>query len=717
MYCLRQWFFVLFFCFFGTSGFAYSEWEFGFLRRLIPTTNFCSDSDGGLRYYRKGSTIVRERKTDPNAEWHTDSCRMEELTEYYCNLRKNRSGNTYTVGSRNFTCPYGCREGACLKPPRNIYVDGAFEGAQRGTEASPYRSIQTALNAAHSGDTVIVLPGLYFEEIAMKEGVKLLSPKTGGAVLHGGGNREEGIPTITMARNAEVTGFTITGGFVGIYCRAPGGKIKRNIIRGNHGKGGIVAEGNCNASVTNNTILGNLGNADGISFGLWVENARPTILNNIIIGNSIGYQAVGENRPREDYNDVWENRTDFGEGTEPGPHTLSQDPMFMKTEFDDYRLNFRSPVRNAGSPEEVYNDSDGSRNDMGAFDGEGGYAVNVASQEYFMESILGAIDTEEGPLFNGTSRFTEDPVFWFDASAAGTRGEQDARTLLARAVPEFTNSLYQARFWDGNEPPENRCNVVTVSIRGGHRGNPYFENPQGNCLVLPDREAELRREGHSITGGLLDFFSMVDGIGQDRGKISGFLHELGHVGGLQHSLRGLTIMKQGENPRFYSAEELNAFFLLYSYPPGTSLEQFLADDKITRNALHPFPRIDAVLHQERAEEGGLRMDGDEEVIRWERTAQAQRGEMIILKGSRLTLRWGTEFLLDFRPPNYEEERPVVYFGDIAVRPDLSREAQSNFSGAPAAYLSVIIPQEATSGWVYVKSRGLESNPVYLEILP
>lgn len=60
----------------------------------------CKDSDGGSNYYVKG--VSSDGKTD-----YPDYCSGSILTERYC------SGNVQVV-SEDYTCPYGCNDGACL---------------------------------------------------------------------------------------------------------------------------------------------------------------------------------------------------------------------------------------------------------------------------------------------------------------------------------------------------------------------------------------------------------------------------------------------------------------------------------------------------------------------------------------------------------------------------------------------------------------------------
>ena len=48
---------------------------------------------------------------------------------------------------------------------------------------------------------------------------------------------------------------------------------------------------------------------------------------------------------------------------------ICQDPLFLDANNNDYRLSPISPARNKGNPESEYNNSNGTRNDMGAFGG------------------------------------------------------------------------------------------------------------------------------------------------------------------------------------------------------------------------------------------------------------------------------------------------------------------------------------------------------------
>ncbi len=75
----------------------------------------CTDSDNGKDYFIKGSTTICSSGgggTEVNAgscALHIDNCSSTtNLMEYYCN------GNL--LGTVNYVCPNGCKDGACIAP-------------------------------------------------------------------------------------------------------------------------------------------------------------------------------------------------------------------------------------------------------------------------------------------------------------------------------------------------------------------------------------------------------------------------------------------------------------------------------------------------------------------------------------------------------------------------------------------------------------------------
>ena len=52
-------------------------------------------------------------------------------------------------------------------------------------------------------------------------------------------------------------------------------------------------------------------------------------------------------------------------------HAYQESPEFLQETADDFRINNSSPCVDAGHPDIQYNDTDGTRNDMGIFGGPG----------------------------------------------------------------------------------------------------------------------------------------------------------------------------------------------------------------------------------------------------------------------------------------------------------------------------------------------------------
>ena len=191
-------------------------------------------------------------------------------------------------------------------------------------------------------------------------------------------------PTIT---NNIIKGNSATSGDGGgIYCWASSPTISNNTISGNSAGnlgGGIVCLFDCNPTISGNSISGNsAGNYGG---GAFCIESSPTISNNLISGNSArfgggiccllnssatitntilwadtapdGPEILGD--PTVTYCDV--------QGGWPGEGNIDADPMFVGPHNDDFHLRWHSPCIDAGDPDPIYNDPDGTRNDMGAF--------------------------------------------------------------------------------------------------------------------------------------------------------------------------------------------------------------------------------------------------------------------------------------------------------------------------------------------------------------
>lgn len=169
--------------------------------------------------------------------------------------------------------------------------------------SADYATIQAAINASWDGDTVIVRPGTYSEQIRfMGRRITLTSIDPD----------DENIVNSTIITgeswtavkidfgedlNSVITGFTITGSY-GINCVSSAPTISKNIIISGNAILG------CNGNITGNSISGNdciaysNGNISGnlIDAGyIGIHNCSGDSNNNIIVGDNDAYGFWGFN--------------------------------------------------------------------------------------------------------------------------------------------------------------------------------------------------------------------------------------------------------------------------------------------------------------------------------------------------------------------------------------------------------------------------------------
>ena len=130
--------------------------------------------------------------------------------------------------------------------------------------------------------------------------------------------------------------------------------IEDNFFYKNGGSSTIYSSNSFDVRIINNTIADNI-------IGINSVNYNTKIINNIIVGN-VSRGVYGSYSINE-YNNIWDN----GNNGPLGTNGLSTDPMFINPEADNYYLSGSSPCIDAGNPDSIYNDPDGTRADMGAF--------------------------------------------------------------------------------------------------------------------------------------------------------------------------------------------------------------------------------------------------------------------------------------------------------------------------------------------------------------
>jgi hypothetical protein len=212
----------------------------------------------------------------------------------------------------------------CAAPParaRTLTVD-RYGSAE-------YETIQSAIDAAATGDTVLVYPGRYLETLSIEQvDVHLISSAGPASTIIDGNGSGPVIRCLQISRDSSIEGFTITGGVTraplaggGIYLVADASPlIKGNVVTGNvavpsggasidpggpaaprapqycepqpGSGGGIYVHFRCVPDIIDNTIADNeaRGNGGGVVF--W-DHANAYMQGNRVYRNTAGRNGGG----------------------------------------------------------------------------------------------------------------------------------------------------------------------------------------------------------------------------------------------------------------------------------------------------------------------------------------------------------------------------------------------------------------------------------------
>ena len=319
--------------------------------------------------------------------------------------------------------------------PRTLYV------------ASEFPNIQSAIEYSVNDDTILVAPGTYNENIDFI-GRKLIIRSSNGrsqTEIHGTSNSLATVSLLSGEPQGTIlNGFKITGGgAAGIACSQSSPSIINCEITANHNYdygivddgggitmvsctaatirqnifhdnvaftyGGAVHMRNCrDISISYNLAYDNDAYAEfrGVtSTGLFCNNTVSITrsaglelrkgghfeaLNNIIFFSddnaALWASHLEGGTIANDYNCLFAN--DLNSDVPLGPHTILADAQFIDSAGRNYHLRPTSPCIDAGDPDPAYNDSNGTRNDIGAIP----FTENCCFDSRGNVNLVGVID-------------------------------------------------------------------------------------------------------------------------------------------------------------------------------------------------------------------------------------------------------------------------------------------------------------------------------------
>ena len=215
-----------------------------------------------------------------------------------------------------------------------------------------YDFIQYAINDARDGDEIVVPEDVYEESISLGgKNVTVRSSDPNDPVIVAATviNGIEGAAVVTLQAgedaNCALSGLTITGGDVGVYCSGATPTISNCVIAANAGPG-VKAWNFSNPTIIASSIVDNAGDGVEVSFGRGITS-HVTIINTTIVGNSgagilsgivtVANSIIYYNDGDQIAGDATVTYSDV-QGGYPGQGNLDCDPCFADPCNGDYHL-------------------------------------------------------------------------------------------------------------------------------------------------------------------------------------------------------------------------------------------------------------------------------------------------------------------------------------------------------------------------------------------
>jgi parallel beta-helix repeat protein len=141
-----------------------------------------------------------------------------------------------------------------------------------------YSTISAAVKAANGGDTILVSPGTYVENIAVDKPLKIVSTNGAQATVVTASDTSKEV-FLLGSTDITIQGFTVTGGYKGVAFGTSNCILTKCVVNGNIF--GVYLAGATSNSVSNN-------NLDGNGFGIYLDGSSGNKLSNNSASNEKG---------------------------------------------------------------------------------------------------------------------------------------------------------------------------------------------------------------------------------------------------------------------------------------------------------------------------------------------------------------------------------------------------------------------------------------------
>lgn len=286
-----------------------------------------------------------------------------------------------------------------------FYVNANFAncGTSDGTAAKPFCSIQPAVTAAASGDTVQVAAGSYMEDVdIVGKALKILGADPTTTVVQGFGNVFNAHDFAAPTKIVEIANFTVSGGGnngVAFNNANLAGYVHNCILINNKIGIGVYYS---SARVTNSVFVG----SSEAGVYAYANNAFLTLYSNILINNNNGAETYF-GQINSSYNSYFGNTTNrsspYG-SIGSSNDSDNSDPKFVDAAGGDFHLASASPAIDAGSPGATDKDPDGTRADQGVYGGPGSAAFLPGTSG--LPVVTGLLVTPHDVAIGGTFTLT-----------------------------------------------------------------------------------------------------------------------------------------------------------------------------------------------------------------------------------------------------------------------------------------------------------------------